>query len=287
MMKYYCVKYYSKENNIKNTMKVFSISRIFLNWLSITAIMLLLVVLNNIIICDKRETTDSQVHHVYRRNLSELKNVDDSELGSRCENIQLKNRVEENNNDNVLSSESFNSEDDVKYIDVTSDEKCNNINYNDLSKQLTLEELHNILDNLKDHPSKENLRNIWTHTLGVAKEGVDNILKVLKESIQKHLDNDIYVDYDNFYGVCFLYHNIWKENLNRFYLKVVTEELEYTNKFFSLINGEHTLDDILKFIYSFLEYFKALKNELHEKHQKELLVDFAQSLYLWKHKYKF
>ncbi|KYN93153.1 exported protein (PHISTa), partial [Plasmodium gaboni] len=54
------------------------------------------------------------------------------------------------------------------------------------------------------------------------------------------------------------------------------EEVEYTKDFYTLINGKHTLDDILKFIYSFLEHLKTLKKELHKKHQKELLVDVEQ-----------
>ncbi|SOV84118.1 Plasmodium exported protein, unknown function [Plasmodium reichenowi] len=62
-----------------------------------------------------------------------------------------------------------------------------------------------------------------------------------------------------------------KKSVFEFYKTVATEVIKYSNRFFMLINGEHTLDDILEFIYSFLEHFKILKKELYEKHKKELL----------------
>ncbi|SOV84267.1 Plasmodium exported protein (PHISTa), unknown, putative [Plasmodium sp.] len=112
-----------------------------------------------------------------------------------------------------------------------------NINYNDMSRKLTEKELHDVLNSLETCPPKEDLKNIWNHTIGVAKEGLDDIQKLL-----------------------------------------------YTKDFFSLINGKHTIDDILKFIYSFLEHFETLKKELYKKYQKELLADVEQEWFLWEHR---
>ncbi|KOB62563.1 hypothetical protein PFHG_04296 [Plasmodium falciparum HB3] len=51
------------------------------------------------------------IYFIHRRNLSELKDVEYSGLRKGCI-----------------------CEDDIKYNGVTTEEKCNNINYNDLSK---------------------------------------------------------------------------------------------------------------------------------------------------------
>ncbi|SOV74259.1 Plasmodium exported protein (PHISTa), unknown, putative [Plasmodium sp. gorilla clade G3] len=152
-----------------------------------------------------------------------------------------------------------------------------NINYNDLSKNLTEKELFDLLNSFKVCPPKEDLRNIWNHTIDVAKGGFDDIQKELKALVQKYLDNDISHTFSSDKEE-FVYATIWGENISRFNGTVATEVVEYTNKFFSLINGKHTLDDILKFIYSFLEHFKILKKELHEYHQKDLLQSIGKSL---------
>ncbi|ETW14972.1 hypothetical protein PFBG_06120 [Plasmodium falciparum 7G8] len=63
-------------------------------------------------------------------------------------------------------------------------------------KNLTEKELREVLNSSEVFPSIEDLRNIWVHTHSIAKEGLDDILKVLKSLIQKYLDNDIYVRID-------------------------------------------------------------------------------------------
>lgn len=68
-----------------------------------------------------------------------------------------------------------------------------------------------------------------------------------------------------------------KKSVFEFYKTVATEVIKQSNIFFMLINGEHTLDDILKFINSFLEYFDILKKALHEKYHKELLDKIEQT----------
>lgn len=154
----------------------------------------------------------------------------------------------------------------------------NNIHYNDMSKNLTEKQFHEVLNALEECPSKEDLKNIWTHTIGVAKEGLDNALNMLKESIQKYLDNYIHVEIDKNNVKIFLYDTLWNETRALFCKTLVTEVVEQANDFFSLINDKHKLDDILKFIYSYLEHFKILKKELYVKNQKELLKEIAQTL---------
>ncbi|SOV16411.1 Plasmodium exported protein (PHISTa-like), unknown function [Plasmodium sp. gorilla clade G2] len=149
---------------------------------------------------------------------------------------------------------------------ITSENKDNN----DVSKKLKEKELYDILNSLKECPPKDDLNNIWNHAMGVVKEDFDNVLYDLETSIQEYLDSDYSYSY-----CCVkfkpVYASILEENIARFNGTFEKELKKYTDKFFSLIKGKPTLDDILKFIYSFLEHFRTLKKELHKKHKKELL----------------
>ncbi|KYN93110.1 exported protein (PHISTa) [Plasmodium gaboni] len=221
------------------------------------------------------------IRNVYERNLGEAQK--NSNGPQRKRNLKLKNEDvnKTKSNGNIKSNEEKVEENkdctnnDMKNDNVEnkSNSSMNNINYNDMSKTLTEKELFDVLNSFEECPAKENLRNIWNHAVGIAKEGVDDIQRELKGLIQKYLDNDVCDERGDW-----LYETIWKRNLFSFCDKISTEEVKYTKNFYNLINGKHTIDDILKFIYSFLEHFKTLKKELHQKHHKELLESIAQNV---------
>ncbi|SOV20584.1 Plasmodium exported protein (PHISTa), unknown, putative [Plasmodium sp. DRC-Itaito] len=222
--------------------------------------------------------------NVYERNLSEAQTKNKGPKWKKYLKLKNEDVNKTKSNGNIKSNEEKVEENkdctnnDMKnnHVENKSNSSMNNINYNDMSKNLTEKELYDVLNSLKECPPKEDLRNLWTHTRGIAKEGVEDIVKELKVLIQKYLDNDIYEGGFYMTNMSYVYESIWDKNMSRFYKTLVTEEILSTNNFFSLINGKHTLDDILKFIYSYLEHFKTLKKELHQKHQKELLFDFEQ-----------
>ncbi|SCQ12730.1 Plasmodium exported protein (PHISTa), unknown, putative [Plasmodium sp.] len=236
------------------------------------------------------ESNRLEIHkncNVYKRNLGEAEKNNKRSKGKR----NLKQKKEDVNktksseknikcNKQKIEENKYSSNNDRKNTNVEnkSNSSMSNINYNDLSKNLTETELLDVLNSLKECPPKEDLRNIWNHTISVAKEGFDDILKELKGLIQKYLDNDVHVTDVYGHGGSYIYENIWKEYCSVFCKTVANEEIEYTNGFYRLINVEHTLDDILKFIYSFLEHIEILKKELHEKHQKELLEKISKTL---------
>ncbi|KYN93112.1 exported protein (PHISTa) [Plasmodium gaboni] len=176
-------------------------------------------------------------------------------------------------NEQKVEGNKHSTNNDMKNTNVEkkSNSSTNNINYNDMSKNLTEKELYDVLNSLKECPPKEDLRNIWNHTMGVAKEDLDNLLKESKASIQKYLDNDILKNTERYGIKYFVYDEMWNLYISKFSKEVANEEVEYTKNFYNLINGKHTIDDILKFIYSFLEHFKTIINELHKKHHKDLL----------------
>ncbi|SOV20450.1 Plasmodium exported protein (PHISTa), unknown function [Plasmodium sp. gorilla clade G2] len=231
--------------------------------------------------------------NVYKRNLGEAqtknkgpkwkrylkyKKEDVSKTKYNTNNIKSNEQSVEENKDCTKNEIKKNN------VENKSNRSINNINYNDISKTLTEKEFFDVLNSLEECPPKEDLRNIWTHAVGISKEDVDDIQKELKVLIQKYLDNDINVGNINWALDSYLYNDIWDQNISRFYKTLATEEILYTNNFFSLINGKHTVDDILKFIYSFLEHFKTLKKELHQKHQKELLESIAKNVHSLKKK---
>ncbi|SOV84263.1 Plasmodium exported protein (PHISTa), unknown, putative [Plasmodium sp.] len=208
-----------------------------------------------------------------KRKKEDLNKTNSKKNNTKCN----EQKVEENKN-------STNNDHGHSKVENNSNSSVNNINYNDMSKNLTEKELLDVLNSLEECPSKEDLRNIWTHTIGVAKEGVDVIFKELKALIQKYLDNDFREVITMSGQKEFTYDYIWKGHNLRLFQSVTSEEVEHTHQFYRLINDEHSLDNILKFIYSFLEYFKKLKMELHEKHKKELLQDIEQARYLREHR---
>ncbi|SOV12000.1 Plasmodium exported protein (PHISTa), unknown function [Plasmodium sp. gorilla clade G2] len=251
-MKYHCAESYTEETNIKNTRNVCSIRQKFLNLLSITGILLLVVVLNNIIICEKSETANAGNYHIYTRNLSELESVMNTGLRSRSEKNMLKNNKDEKNNNIPISSQ------------------CNNINYNDLSKQLTLEDLHNVLDNLKERPSDEDLHNIWTHALGISKEGFHDMIRQLALYIEDYLLTYEYQRYHHFPRrepiTNRTKYRTWYKSMYEIGVAVASADREHTLKFFSLIKDGASIDEMRNFIYLFIKYYDTLKNDLFKKH---------------------
>ncbi|EUT84805.1 hypothetical protein PFAG_03099 [Plasmodium falciparum Santa Lucia] len=186
--------------------------------------------------------------NIYKRNLVQVEKNKDSKKKRNLKHKKVdmnKTKSNENNNkcneENVEKNEhSISNDFENSNIENKSNISICHINYNDMSKNLTETELHE---------------------------------KELKTLIQKYLDNDI--DLGN--GKV-QYNDIWKGIVLSFCTTVGTEVVEYTNNFLGLINREHTLDDILKFINSFLEDFKTLKVKLHKEYEKDLLKKIEQTI---------
>ncbi|SOV76028.1 Plasmodium exported protein (PHIST), unknown, putative [Plasmodium sp. gorilla clade G3] len=279
--------YHDKENN-KEKLHYFSFKFICL---TLYIIGFYYVFLNNCLENGSLEIV--KISNLYERNLGEAEKYNKS--SKRKKNLKHKkedvNKTKSNDNNTKCNEQkvkenkySTNNDMENTKVENKSNISVSNINYNDTSKNLTEKELLDVLSSLKECPSKADLRNIWNHTIGVAKEGLDDIQKELKASIQKYLDNDFLTRIEHSSHTVYAYDYILKGYILKLHQAVTSEELLHTKDFFSLINGKHTLDDILKFIYSFLEYIKTLKKELHEKHQKELLHDIEQEWHLWENR---
>ncbi|SCQ12592.1 Plasmodium exported protein (PHISTa), unknown, putative [Plasmodium gaboni] len=173
-------------------------------------------------------------------------------LRSSSETNMLKNNKDEKNNNISLSSQ------------------CNNINYNDISKQLTLEDLHNVLDNLKERPSDDDLHNMWNHALSISKEGFQDMIKELAIYIEDYLLTYEYQRYHHFPDRKPICRNskyrTWKKSIHDIGVELSSTDKEYTLEFFSLVKDGASIDEMRNFIYSFIDYYSTLKNDLFNKH---------------------
>ncbi|ETW19774.1 hypothetical protein PFFVO_01249 [Plasmodium falciparum Vietnam Oak-Knoll (FVO)] len=251
-MKCHRVEYYSEENNIKNPMNTCSFRRIFLNLLSIVGI-LLLVGLN----------VNGRIFDIYRKQLMD-------KFTLYIEEIYL-NTLDKKNYSILPSSVGCDSKDGGKYNDDTTKEKSNNINYNDLSKQLTLEELRHVLDNFKKSPSNQDLYNIWNHALGIAKEGFHNMVKELELYIRDYLNKYEYQSYHHMKdrNVCIgTKYPTWYKSMNDIGEALSSTDRDHTRGFYGLVKDKASIDEIKNFIYSYIEHYDTLKNELYNEHKK-------------------
>ncbi|KYN98669.1 exported protein (PHISTa-like) [Plasmodium gaboni] len=146
---------------------------------------------------------------------------------------------------------------DEKKNNISLSSQCNNINYNDISKKLTLEDLHNVLDNLKERPSDEDLHNIWklynlkerpsdedlhniwNHALGISKEGFHDMIKELAIYIEDYLLTYEYQRYHHFPGrkpiSVETKYRTWIKSMYDIGVALSYTDFENTFKFFSLI----------------------------------------------------
>ncbi|EUR61198.1 hypothetical protein PFBG_05908 [Plasmodium falciparum 7G8] len=137
--------------------------------------------------------------------------------------------------------------------------KCNNINYNDLSKQFTLEELHTVLDNLEERPSNEDLYNIWNHVLGITKE----------EDYLKKYEYQCYHVWDPLYPICVntKYHT-WYKSMYDIGVALSSTDRKCTHDFFGLVKDGASIDEIKNYIYVFIKYYDTLRNDLFNEHRE-------------------
>ncbi|ETW27360.1 hypothetical protein PFFCH_05291 [Plasmodium falciparum FCH/4] len=149
----------------------------------------------------------------------------------------MKYTLDKKNYSILPSSVGCDSKDGGKYNDDTTKEKSNNINYNDLSKQLTLEELRHVLDNFKKSPSNQDLYNIWNHALGIAKEGFHNMVKELELYIRDYLNKYEYQSYHHMKdrNVCIgTKYPTWYKSMNDIGEALSSTDRDHTRGFYGL-----------------------------------------------------
>ncbi|SCQ12568.1 Plasmodium exported protein (PHISTa), unknown, putative [Plasmodium sp.] len=214
--------------------------------------------------------------NVCSRNLSEVKIPEKDKLQKSFfkneKRSKKKNKVnkEDANEKNSDESKSFNG--DSKSNQVENENKCstNYINYKDISVQLTKEQLFDVLNSITKVPPKENLTHLWNQTLGVNKELLDILIKDLLTFFPKNKINDC-LAITHLRLIKDPYVLMWFHFMNEFG-KVTLNETDFTRKFYDLIKGKPSIDDIRNYIFSFLETFQHEYNEIYDKCKREVLL---------------
>ncbi|SCQ12698.1 Plasmodium exported protein (PHIST), unknown function [Plasmodium sp.] len=137
--------------------------------------------------------------------------------------------------------------------------------YENVTEQLTKEELYELFDLLSQNPPRTYLLNLWNHKNGICREGTKDLLKKLRVVAPKltyrHTGNA------GQYGKT-PPKITWQGCSYDCNMKVSTLETEQTNRFYNLLNKKAPISEIKSFICSCLDEFDKLHNDLYEKYLK-------------------
>ncbi|SOV84045.1 hypothetical protein, putative [Plasmodium sp.] len=165
-------------------------------------------------------------------------------------------KVEENKS-------SANNDLDNSKVENKSNISISNINYNDMSKNLTEKQLLDVLNSLEECPSKEDVLNLWRHTLGVNRERLNASLNELFNVFPKNSIDFSFIP--NKEGNTLSYTTIWNKCVSEFGTETSINETRFTKEFYELINNKSSIDDIRNFIFSCLDEFEQKYKELYKE----------------------
>ncbi|CDO65800.1 Plasmodium exported protein, unknown function [Plasmodium reichenowi] len=191
--------------------------------------------------------------NVISRKLAEVCTQNYSGLG----NENIKNSYEENteitkscckNDIKTCNEESEHNESQTSQDDV------------DITKQLTREQLHDIVNSLGEIPSREFLLNLWKQTLEVSKDGLEPRRAELGEYKEKYGEGYEYNTRNKKKRKKTNYHKEFDQRLS-------IHENDYTNKFKTLIEGSLTVNELRSFIFLFIAFFHNLIDYLFHRYK--------------------
>ncbi|SOV11131.1 Plasmodium exported protein (PHISTa), unknown function [Plasmodium sp. gorilla clade G2] len=181
--------------------------------------------------------------------------------------------------ENIIHSRHLSELKNDKYggLRKTNNTKTKHLDYNNISYQLTKEELYEVLKDMKELPPKNELMNLWHQSLNVGKHMTD-MVKELKSIIQPCLDKYESKNIPTFH---IYYYATWYMCLTNIGENLLNIELRYTNEFNNLLNREHTLDDIKNHIYSCILAFEEVKQKLYNEYEKKFqyIVEYPKKYY--------
>ncbi|SPJ11717.1 Plasmodium exported protein (PHISTa), unknown function [Plasmodium sp. DRC-Itaito] len=213
---------------------------------------------------------------IYSRNLYELKGSLKSlknkickyKLWNKKDDLKKKKNSKKNNEESKEKNISKKKATCNDVTDTNSKEKKDSIkvnNNNYKSKQLTKEELHNLLYTLVEVPEREILLLLWNQTLGLYDEQLNDLLK----DLFNFLPNRAFRNEKNREGRTF-YKLITRELLFDKCVINCREELaikkvELTKGYYDLLNNKNKMDDIRNYIFSCIEQYEELINNFCNK----------------------
>ncbi|EUR72724.1 hypothetical protein PFBG_02299 [Plasmodium falciparum 7G8] len=185
---------------------------------------------------------------------------EDNEEVSQNNNNSNNNSKNNNSNNNVNNNISNVSNDSGNVVGKKIKKKTN-LNYNDMTKQLTKEELFYVLDSLKKVPGRRNLNNIWKHALGVISDILDEKLIDLNVYIQKYKKKYESKRDEQSYRIS--KSGLMEKYLDEFDERIMEQRMTYSSNFKHLIHKSPSLDDIKNFIHTFIDDLEKLINYMY------------------------
>ncbi|SOV80963.1 Plasmodium exported protein (PHISTa), unknown function [Plasmodium reichenowi] len=221
---------------------------------------------------------------IYSRNLCEIKKgvfesfrnkICKYKLWNKKDDLNKKKKnYKENNEDSKEKNISKNKDSCNNVTDTNSMKKEDSIkvyNNNFTSKQLTKEELYDLLYTLVEVPEREILLLLWNQTLGLYNEQLEDLLK----EIYNCLPNRIYRNQKNSKGRTFCKLISRKKMFDEFVIncreELAIKKVELTKGYYDLLNKKKKMDDIRNFIFSCIEQYEKLINDFCNKYKKDAL----------------
>ncbi|CZT99684.1 hypothetical protein PFAG_04210 [Plasmodium falciparum Santa Lucia] len=224
---------------------------------------------------------------IYSRNLCEIKKGGfESFLNKICK-YKLWNKKDDLNKKKIKKKKNKENNEDSKEQNINKNkDSCNNVtdansmkkedsikvhNNNFISKQLTKEELYDLLYTLVEVPERKILLLLWNQTIGLYNEQLEDLLK----EIYNFLPNRVYRNQKNSEGRSFYKiisrEKIFDECVTNCREELAIKKVELTKGYYDLLNTKKKMDDIRNFIFSCIEQFEKLINNFCNKYKKDTL----------------
>ncbi|KYN93388.1 exported protein (PHISTa) [Plasmodium gaboni] len=222
-----------------------------------------------------------QYYFIYSRNLFELKKVSFESFRNKIGKCKLWNKKDDvnkkkNNEENIEDFKKQNITKNEAYcsneIDTSNKKegdfiKVKNNNY--ISKQLSKEELHDLLYTFVEVPERQILLFLWNQILGLYDEKLNDLLK----DIFNFIPNRVYRNEKNREGRSF-YKLISREMIFDKCVINCREELaikkvEFTKGYYDLLDNKNPMEDVRKFIFSCIEQYDELMKKFCNKYKKK------------------
>ncbi|EWC75027.1 hypothetical protein C923_04298 [Plasmodium falciparum UGT5.1] len=124
----------------------------------------------------------------------------------------------------------------------------------------------------KNDSTPLNLYNIWSPALGIAKNAFDEMIKDLWLYIEDYLNKYEYQRYHHIMcrrPVCvrIKYRTLYKSK-DDIGVALSSTDMQHTLNFYSLVKNGESIDEMKKFIYSYIKCYDTLQNDLFNEHRK-------------------
>ncbi|SOV24739.1 Plasmodium exported protein (PHIST), unknown function [Plasmodium sp. DRC-Itaito] len=161
-------------------------------------------------------------------------------------------------NDNIYSR-------NLAQLTLSNYELIKDSKYENITEQLTKEELYELFDLLIQEPPRTYLLNLWNHKNGICRQGTNELLKRLKVIAPKLTYRRTGSASQRGKAPPKI---TWQGCSYDCNMMASTLETEQTNRFYNILNKKAPIDEIKNFILSCIDEFDKLHNDLYEKYER-------------------